>query len=187
MLFTWDTTNLCIIFHWWHISSTFTLLISLVAIALLTAGYEVVREVSRRYETSSAEYANSLPSKCMSIWIIDTRQGFETLELRLDVSSRRRSCWSRSGLISLVREGRWATREEDQNGEGGTICGAGVLQLLHYVGLLHSNGPVNAHAYICRLLFMTYNGWVMLSVAVGAFFGYLGFGNSSPTKSVACH
>ena len=63
MLFTWDTTNLCIIFRWWHVSSTFTLLISLVAIALLTAGYEVVREVSKRYETSSAEYANSLPSK----------------------------------------------------------------------------------------------------------------------------
>lgn len=38
-----------------------------------------------------------------------------------------------------------------------------------------------------RLLFMTYNGWVMLAVAVGAFVGYLAFGNSSPTKSVACH
>ena len=63
MLFTWDTTNLCIIFHWWHISSTFTLLISLVVVAILTAGYEVVREVSRKYESSSAEYANTLPSK----------------------------------------------------------------------------------------------------------------------------
>lgn len=63
MLFTWDTTNLCIIFHWWHIRSTFTLLVSLVAVAFLTAGYELVREISRRYEVSSAEYANSLPSK----------------------------------------------------------------------------------------------------------------------------
>ena len=34
---------------------------------------------------------------------------------------------------------------------------------------------------------MTYNGWVMLAVAVGAFVGYLAFGNSSATKSVACH
>lgn len=34
---------------------------------------------------------------------------------------------------------------------------------------------------------MTYNGWVMLAVAVGAFAGYLAFGNSSATKSVACH
>ena len=63
MLFTWDTTNLCIIFHWWRITNVLTLLISLVAIALLTAGYEAVREASRRYETSSQEYANKLPSK----------------------------------------------------------------------------------------------------------------------------
>lgn len=38
-----------------------------------------------------------------------------------------------------------------------------------------------------RLLFMTYNGWIMLSVAVGAFVGYLVFGNSTVTKSAACH
>ncbi|MCJ1378187.1 hypothetical protein MMC17_001283 [Xylographa soralifera] len=61
MLFTWDNTNLCIIFSWWHVSSTFTLLISLAAVALLTAGYEGVRELSRRYEATSAEYMNSLP------------------------------------------------------------------------------------------------------------------------------
>lgn len=35
---------------------------------------------------------------------------------------------------------------------------------------------------------MTYNGWVMLAVAVGAFFGYLVFGKStSATKETACH
>ena len=65
MLFTWDTNNLCIIFRWWHISSTLTLLISLAAVALLTAGYELVRESSRRYELSSAEHLNSLPSKSL--------------------------------------------------------------------------------------------------------------------------
>ena len=35
---------------------------------------------------------------------------------------------------------------------------------------------------------MTYNGWVMLSVAAGAFVGYLVWGDgSSAGKSVACH
>lgn len=38
-----------------------------------------------------------------------------------------------------------------------------------------------------RLLFMTYNGWIMLAVAVGAFVGYLAFSNASATKSAACH
>lgn len=34
---------------------------------------------------------------------------------------------------------------------------------------------------------MTYNGFVMLAVAVGAFIGYLVFGGGSVTKSAACH
>lgn len=42
-----------------------------------------------------------------------------------------------------------------------------------------------------RLLFMTYNGYVMLAVAVGAFVGYMAFGGGSDggsaAKSVACH
>ena len=63
MLFTWDTTNLCIVFHWWHVSSITTLLLSLVGVALLTAGYELVRDASRRYEAGTGEYANALPSK----------------------------------------------------------------------------------------------------------------------------
>ncbi|KAL9020964.1 MAG: hypothetical protein Q9185_001791 [Variospora sp. 1 TL-2023] len=63
MLFTWDTTNLCIIFPQWHIYSTFSLFISLVGVIVLTAGYEFVREMSRRYEASSAEYTNKLPSE----------------------------------------------------------------------------------------------------------------------------
>lgn len=63
MLFTWDTTNLCIVFSQWRVSSTLTLILSLLGVILLTAGYEFVREMSRRYETSSAEYVNKLPSK----------------------------------------------------------------------------------------------------------------------------
>lgn len=62
MLFTWDTTNLCIVFRQWHVYSTLGLIGSLLGVVLLTAGYELVREASRRYEASSAEYMNKLPS-----------------------------------------------------------------------------------------------------------------------------
>lgn len=34
---------------------------------------------------------------------------------------------------------------------------------------------------------MTYNGWIMLAVAVGAFVGYVAFGHSGATRSVSCH
>lgn len=50
MLFTWDTTNLCIVFRQWRITGLWSLIWSLIAIALLTAGYEAIRELARRYE-----------------------------------------------------------------------------------------------------------------------------------------
>jgi hypothetical protein len=62
MLFTWDTENLCIIFRWWHVSGTPTLLLSLFAIVVLTAGYEAIRNFSRRYERWSAKKQDEVPS-----------------------------------------------------------------------------------------------------------------------------
>jgi len=43
------------------------------------------------------------------------------------------------------------------------------------------------YSFFIMLLFMTYNGWIMIAVAVGAFIGFLAFGGSSATKSAACH
>jgi solute carrier family 31 (copper transporter), member 1 len=63
MLFTWKTQNLCIIFDWWHIRDFATLLFSLVAIVLLTAGYEALREASRRYEKWVEKKTGETPSK----------------------------------------------------------------------------------------------------------------------------
>lgn len=46
----------------------------------------------------------------------------------------------------------------------------------------------NFYAFMLMLVFMTYNGWVMIAVSVGAFVGYLFFGtNTSSTKDTACH
>jgi len=46
----------------------------------------------------------------------------------------------------------------------------------------------NFYAFMLMLIFMTYNGWVMVSVGVGAFVGYLFFGAHIPaTKDTACH
>jgi solute carrier family 31 (copper transporter), member 1 len=50
MLFTWDTSNLCIVFRQWHITSNLSLVVSLAAIVAICAGYEALREATRRYE-----------------------------------------------------------------------------------------------------------------------------------------
>lgn len=66
MIFTWDYNNLCIVFRSWRITSPLTLIISLLAIVALTAGYEAVRDASRRYEEAVDAKKISLPSKSPS-------------------------------------------------------------------------------------------------------------------------
>ncbi|KAF2026490.1 ctr copper transporter family protein [Setomelanomma holmii] len=127
MLFTWDTTNLCIVFRGWHVSGTGSLIVSLLAIVLLTAGYEAVREASRRYEAYSSR-------------VVEGRRGGDDL------------------------------REQQMKIVKGALYAVQVF-----------------YSFFIMLLFMTYNGWIMLAVAVGAFVGYLLFSNSSSTKTVACH
>ncbi|KAI9053476.1 hypothetical protein LZ554_002433 [Drepanopeziza brunnea f. sp. 'monogermtubi'] len=63
MLFTWDTTNLCLVFRWWHIRSTGGLLISLLAVVGLTAFYEAIRSASRRYENIVARKTGEAPRR----------------------------------------------------------------------------------------------------------------------------
>ncbi|KAH9879307.1 hypothetical protein J1614_002746 [Plenodomus biglobosus] len=133
MLFTWDTTNLCVVFRGWRIDGTVSLIFSLFAIVLLTAGYEAIREMSRRYE-AYVERA------------VEGRRGGDI-------------------------RGRNAGKAEQQQKI--------VKAMLYAVQVFYS--------FFIMLLFMTYNGWIMLAVAVGAFVGYLMFSQSSSTKSVACH
>lgn len=47
---------------------------SLIGVIILTAGYELVRDASRRFEASSAEYMNKLPSKRPHLSVCGERQ-----------------------------------------------------------------------------------------------------------------
>ncbi|KAJ4290676.1 copper transpport protein [Collariella sp. IMI 366227] len=129
MLFTWDTSNLCIVFRQWHITSSLSLILSLAAIVAICAGYEALREGIRQYEAS--------------------------LTKRVDTSPR---------------------QNRDQ-----VARRAHVTKAVLY-------GVQNFYAFMIMLIFMTYNGWVMIAVSVGAGLGYLVFGGRTPvTKETACH
>lgn len=145
MLFTWDTANLCIVFRGWRIDGTVSLIFSLLAIVLLTAGYEAIREMSRRYEA----------------YVERAVEGRRAGDIRDEVDES----------SSLLGPGRNAGKAEQQQKI--------VKAMLYAVQVFYS--------FFIMLLFMTYNGWIMLAVAVGAFVGYLLFSQSSSTKSVACH
>ncbi|KAK0258975.1 copper transpport protein [Friedmanniomyces endolithicus] len=94
----------------------------------ITAGYEAVREASRRYEQRHAAVMENAP--------------------------------------------RSSAQAEEQKGKV-------VKAALYGVQVFYS--------FFIMLLFMTYNGWIMLAVGFGAFVGYLMFGGSSIVKSAACH
>ncbi|KAF5125316.1 Copper transport protein CTR2 [Metarhizium anisopliae] len=129
MLFTWDTTNLCIVFRQWHIRSTPGLIFSLAAVVLLAMGYEALRALSRRFEASVDRRMSALP---------------------------------RSSHPDIGKQGH-------------------LIKAVFY-------GVQTFYAFMLMLVFMTYNGWVMLAVSLGAFLGYLFFGHcTSATKDNACH
>jgi copper transporter 1 len=66
MLFTWDTSNLCIVFRQWHITSNLSLVVSLAAIVAICAGYEALREGIRRYEAKLTKRVDTAPRKLFS-------------------------------------------------------------------------------------------------------------------------
>ncbi|KKY38431.1 putative ctr copper transporter [Diaporthe ampelina] len=129
MLFTWDTTNLCIVFKQWHIRSTPGLLFSLVAVVLIGMGYEALRAGTRRYEV--------------------------IMDRRLDSTPRQNKAQANQ-RTHLVKAALYAVQ--------------------------------TFYAFMLMLIFMTYNGWVMVAVTLGAFLGYLAFGAHTPVnKETQCH
>ncbi|CEJ82579.1 hypothetical protein VHEMI02636 [[Torrubiella] hemipterigena] len=144
MLFTWDTKNLCIVFRQWHIRSTLSLIISLLAIVLIGVGYEALRALSRSYETASNQRIQSLPN--------DNERLTETTPFlapgQLAEEASRKNHYTKAAIYALQ----------------------------------------NFYAFMLMLVFMTYNGWVMIAVTLGAFIGYVLFGHTtSSTKDNACH
>ncbi|PCD19482.1 hypothetical protein FGRA07_05231 [Fusarium graminearum] len=164
MLFTWDTNNLCIVFRQWHVRSTTSLLFSLIAVIILAIGYEALRSVSRRYEQSLDNRVRSVPSK-------------------LSISISR--LYTTSAHISYPGNPKY---ERKQNAALYPLALSGQAdQRAHLIkAVLYA--LQNFYAFMLMLVFMTYNGWVMVSVSLGAFLGYLFFGQrTSATKENACH
>ncbi|KAK1755123.1 Ctr copper transporter family-domain-containing protein [Echria macrotheca] len=129
MLFTWDYKNICVVFRSWQITSPLSLVLTLLGVVAITAGYEALREGIRRYEAAANKRVDTAPRQ------------------NRDEATRR----------------------------------AHVIKSVLY-------GIQNFYAFMIMLIFMTYNGWIMVAVSVGAGLGYLLFGGRTPvTKDTACH
>ncbi|KAK6948355.1 hypothetical protein Daesc_010121 [Daldinia eschscholtzii] len=82
----------------------------------------------------------------------------------------------------------------ETNTESATLLGVGRSSQADAIGrrahvfksVLY--GVQNFYAFMLMLLFMTYNGFVMIAVAIGAGLGYYFFGShTKATKETACH
>ncbi|KAI0908929.1 Ctr copper transporter family-domain-containing protein [Ustulina deusta] len=170
MLFTWDTTNLCIVFRQWHITGGASLVFSLLAIAAICAGYEALREGTRRYELwlSSQEAAHK---SCAQ------NEQPETRYQDNDPNHGREPVAETTPFLGIERIGAGLASSSESH----VSQRARILKAILY-------GVQNFYAFMIMLLFMTYNGWVMIAVAVGAGLGYYLFGsNTRATKETACH
>ncbi|KAL2184548.1 Ctr-domain-containing protein [Thermothelomyces heterothallicus CBS 203.75] len=162
MLFTWDTTDLCVVFRQWHITSSFGLVVSLVAIVAICAGYEALREGIRRYEAVLARRVDTAPPPRYP------RSPSPSPSPRYSEES----ATERAPFLSSLGAGQ--NREQ-------IAWRAHVVKAILY-------GIQNFYAFMIMLIFMTYNGWVMIAVSVGAGLGYLLFGGKTAvTKETACH
>jgi copper transporter 1 len=151
-LFTWNTQDLCLVFRWWHVTSTFSLIVSLLMVVLLGMGYEYLRELSRRYEA------------------------------RVDgVSGNYFPCPPHHSKLT-------GEDEDDTEESSPLLPGITRRRRRGHLGKALLYGAQVFYSFFIMLLFMTYNGWVMIAVAVGAVLGYLLWGGeASAAKSVACH
>ncbi|KAL4918841.1 Ctr copper transporter [Aspergillus aurantiobrunneus] len=184
MLFTWSTENLCIVFSRWRVSGPLSLLGSLVVIVLLAAGYEGIRQITRQYEVAHARRLSAFTAATVGMFCwaeLPLTLGLEGNEIANEaVTGTEPESEPEAQSQAYVRNASSPLLVGSDNRRAVERRGKITMAALYAVQVFYS--------FFIMLLFMTYNGFVMLAVAVGAFVGYLAFGeNMSAAKSVACH
>lgn len=62
MLFTWDWKNTCVVYKWWHVKTFPQFLFTLVAIVLISAGYEFSKYWFAKWNKKNITYTNNNPN-----------------------------------------------------------------------------------------------------------------------------
>lgn len=130
MLFTWSSKDLCIVFRQWRVTGPLSLVLSLIAIVLLAAGYECIREISRRYDQSHNAQMSAFSTNASSAY-------FPCHFLARQPSLRLSRPNERIKLIARCRKRiPDGSRTKGDYHQSSLICYPGLLQLLHHVGQL---------------------------------------------------
>ncbi|KAK9311875.1 Ctr copper transporter family-domain-containing protein [Lipomyces starkeyi] len=164
MVFTWDPTDVCVVFQWWHIRGPSTFIASLVGIVLLGAGYEYLRTLT---------YPQLIPRS--DVIELDSNDSpntpLSTAQTVIDNTSRSPatpSDNSKYGTLTTVTEFSVVERH-----------GKTKRSVLYAIQVIYST--------FIMLITMTYNGWIIIAVGAGALIGHLIFGAKAQSRTMSCH
>ncbi|KAK9359300.1 Ctr copper transporter [Lipomyces starkeyi] len=159
MVFTWDPTDVCVIFQWWHIRGPRTFIASLVGIVLLGVGYEYLRTLTSPQLIPRSDIierdSNDTPS---------TPSSKTRTEIDNTSHSPPSSGTSKYGIMASVTE--FSVVEP-------------LRPVLYAIQVIYST--------VIMLITMTYNRWIIIAVGAGALIGHFILGAKAQSRTMSCH
>jgi len=164
MLWNTQTINTCIVFRQWHISSTFSFVLSFFVIVALGILYEYLREVQKTVDRRIAAGLRGSGA-----------------ELARESRSGSRAASSSPEVLSEVEDAGLLTGRRALKRASG--CGTPV-PLVARITRAVLYGLTVFLSFFLMLVFMTYNAYLILAVVAGAALGHFIFGKELDVEGV---
>ncbi|KAL9550244.1 hypothetical protein MBANPS3_004810 [Mucor bainieri] len=162
MLFNWQINDVCVVFESWHIHNAVEMLISCIVVFCIAAGYEYLRVWSMSLQDQWSQADKKKLSDQQTLVGGHTEDGYESANVAAAADS---ASFLRKDMVLIRRSSKHH-----------------VLRSLVYAVLV-------AISFWLMLVFMTYNGYLMMATVLGAGFGHLVFGNGKlkASRDIQCH
>ncbi|GAN01002.1 copper transporter [Mucor ambiguus] len=162
MLFNWQINDVCVVFESWHIHNAVEMLISCIVVFCIAAGYEYLRVWSLSLQDQWSQGDKKKLSDQQTLVGGHAEDGYESANAITTADS-----------ASFLRKDMTLVRRSSKHH---------VLRSMVYAVLV-------AISFWLMLVFMTYNGYLMIATVLGAGFGHLVFGNGKlkASRDIQCH
>ncbi|KAK9483417.1 Ctr copper transporter family-domain-containing protein [Lipomyces starkeyi] len=161
MIFTWDPTDVCVVFEWWHIRGPGTLIASLVGIIVLGIGFEYLRTLASApviAATDIDEFDSDSSASSSTPTLIDMQ-----IPPPITIASNTTKC----GTLFTTKKTTFLKRYRKR-----------LRSVLYAIQVIYS--------FFLMLTAMTYNGWIIIAIGVGALIGHLLFGEKARPRTMCC-
>ncbi|KAJ1927339.1 copper transpport protein [Tieghemiomyces parasiticus] len=200
MVFNWDTQNVCVLFDSWRINSVESLLVSCLAIIALSAGYELTKQLIRRWECYAVRQGGGATRR---------RRRRNSDGDDMDSSSRCPAGNSDATSTRGTTTPGWTNEEDSAEDAAETSRLARDQDMAIRVqgrGQGERSAPKKSqtnlrvtrsalyslqvfYSFLLMLIFMTYNWYLVISVVVGTAIGHYFFAPDEMAgfRSMSCH